>query len=148
MLPGDAESEVRMGEVLTDPVEVGREFVRALSAKDNASLASLLDTQIDFRGLTPSHEWRAENPDEVLEILLGSWFEPTDHIREILDIQTRSVADRNHLLYRLRVENDDGMSLVEQQGYFDAPDGRITRMSLICAGYRPWDSIPPDEASS
>ena len=134
-----------MGEGPTDPLEVGREFVRALSAKEGGSIASLLDPRIDFRGLTPGSEWRAEGPDEVLEILLGSWFEPTDLIRQVLDVQTRSVADRNHLLYRLRVENDDGMSLVEQQGYFDAPDGRITRMSLICAGYRPWDSIPPDD---
>jgi hypothetical protein len=130
--------EVRMDEGSTDPLEVGREFVHALSAKRSAALASLLDPKIDFRGLTPSSEWRAESPDAVLEILLGSWFEPTDHIRELIEVRTRSVADRNHLLYRFRVENDDGMSLVEQQGYFDAPEGRITRMSLICAGYRPW----------
>ena len=128
-----------MGEGRSDPIDVGREFVRALSAKESASLRSLLDPQIDFRGLTPSHEWRAESPDEVLDILLGSWFEPTDHIREVLDVQTRRIADRNHLLYRFRVENDDGMSLVEQQGYYDAPGGRITRMSMICAGYRPWE---------
>lgn len=133
-----------MGDRSTDPLEIGREFVRALSAKDTSSIASLLDTQIDFRGLTPSSEWRAESPDEVLDILFGSWFEPTDHIRELIDLQTRNVADRNHLLYRFRVENDDGVSLVEQQGYFDAPEGRITRMSLICAGFRPWEPIRPN----
>jgi hypothetical protein len=143
MLSGHTVDGVRMGDEPTDPLDVGREFVRALSAKESASLASLLDTQIDFRGLTPGSEWRAESPEGVLEILLGSWFEPTDHIREVLEVQTRSIADRNHLLYRFRVENDDGMSLVEQQGYFDAREGRITRMSLICAGYRPWEPIPP-----
>lgn len=123
-----------------DPLEVGREFVRALSAKDQTSITSLLDAHIDFRGLTPGSEWRAESPDEVLEILFGSWFEPTDHIREVLEVQTRSAADRSHLLYRLRVENEDGMNVVEQQGYFDAEGGRITKMSLMCAGYRPWES--------
>ena len=129
-----------MGEGPTDPLEVGRAFVRALSEKDAGSIASLLDTNIDFRGLTPGSDWRAESPDEALEILFGSWFEPTDHIREVLEVQTRSAADRSHLLYRLRVENEDGMNVVEQQGYFDAEDGRITKMSLICAGYRPWSS--------
>lgn len=133
-----------MGVAPTDPLEVGREFVRALSAKDAVTIASLLDAQIDFRGLTPNHDWRAESPDEVIEILLSSWFEPTDHIREVVDVQIRSVADRNHLLYRLRVENDDGMRYVEQQGYFDAADGRITKMSLLCAGFRPWGSGSPD----
>ena len=93
---------------------------------------------MDFRGLTPGSEWRAETPDEVIEIVLGSWFEPTDHVREVLDMQTRSAADRSHLLYRFLVENEDGMHVVEQQGYFDAEDGHITKMSLMCAGYRPW----------
>ena len=130
----------------TDPLEVGRAFVRALSAKDTVSLASLLDPTVDFRGLTPNHEWRAESPDEVAEILFGSWFEPTDHIREVIDVQTRSAADRNHLLYRFRVQN--AMSFVEQQGYFDAVDGRITRMSLICAGFRPWESVPSTRQGS
>lgn len=133
-----------MGDIPADPLEVGREFVLALSEKDTASIASLLDAQIDFRGLTPNHDWRAESPNEVIDILFGSWFEPTDHIREVLDVQTRSAADRNHLLYRFRVENGDGMRFVEQEGYFDAVDGRITRMSLICAGFRPWEPITPD----
>ena len=129
-----------MDEEPTDPLEVGRAFVRALSAKDTASIASLLDQHIDFRGLTPGSEWRAVGPDEVIEILLGSWFEPTDHIREVLEVRTRSAADRSHLLYRLRVDNEDGSNVVEQQGYYDAEDGRITKMSLMCAGYRPWSS--------
>ncbi len=132
-----------MSEAPTDPLEVGREFVHALSQRDSASMAALLDAQVDFRGLTPNRDWRAESPDEVLEVLLGSWFEPTDHIREVLDVQTRSAADRNHLLYRFRVENEEGMRFVEQQGYFDAVDGRITKMSMICNGYRPWESVSP-----
>jgi hypothetical protein len=41
------------------------------------------------------------------------------------------------VLYRFRVHNDEGTYLVEQQGYFDAADGRISRMSLVCSGYRP-----------
>jgi hypothetical protein len=56
-------------------------------------------------------------------------------------VRTRSAADRTHLLYRFRVENEDGMRFVEQQGYFDVADGRIAKMSLICAGFRPWESI-------
>ena len=130
-----------MSEGRTDPLELGREFVRALSAKDLASIAEVLDPQIDFRGLTPNSDCRAENPDDVLEILFGSWFEPKDHIRELLEVQTRRAADRTHLFYRLRVENEEGMKFVEQQGYFDAVDGRITKMSLLCAGFRPWDSV-------
>jgi hypothetical protein len=125
-------------ESATGPEAVGRAFVEALAAKDRAAIDAMFDPNIDFRGLTPGSEWRATDPNGVLEVVFGAWFEPTDHIREILDVRTRRIADRSHLLYRLRVENDDGMHIVEQQGYFDASDGRITHMSLVCSGYRPW----------
>jgi hypothetical protein len=116
---------------------LGRAFLDAIVAKDRDRLASTLDPEIDFRGLTPSRDWRATTPDEVLEIVLGNWFEPGDHVLEVLEVRTEPVADRHHLAYRLRVENGDGEFLVEQQAYFDAPDRRITRMSVVCSGFRP-----------
>jgi hypothetical protein len=122
------------------PAELARAFVDGLATKDRDLLVSALDPAIDFRGLTPSYDWRATSPDEVVEVVLGSWFEPQDHVREVLDVRTAPFADRHHLTYRLRVENADGMHLVEQQAYFDAPDGRITRMSIVCSGYRPWEA--------
>jgi hypothetical protein len=124
----------------TDPSDVGRAFAEALSSKDREALTSIIDPAVDFRGLTPGREWRATSPDEVAEIVFGSWFEPTDRIVDVLDVRTRDVADRHHVLYRFRVENEDGVSLVEQQGYYDTtPAGRIARMSMVCSGYRPWE---------
>jgi hypothetical protein len=119
------------------PAELTRTFLDGLVAKDADALASVLDPAIDFRGLTPSRDWRATSPDEVVEIVLGNWFEPQDHVLEVLDVQTEPIADRHHLRYRLRVENADGEFLVEQQAYYDAPAGRITRMSVVCTGFRP-----------
>jgi hypothetical protein len=138
----DSGAEVRIQNHRSEALDVGHDFVRALSAKDGVGLASILDPQIDFRGLTPSNEWCATDLDGVLEIVFGSWFEPGDDICEVMEFTTHAVADRHHLRYRLRVENVDGMHLVEQQGYYDAVDGRITRMSLVCSGYRPWEDGP------
>jgi hypothetical protein len=53
------------------------------------------------------------------------------------DIESEPFLDRHHLRYRFRVENDDGMHVVEQQAYFTEVDGRITRMSVMCSGFRP-----------
>ncbi len=39
-------------------------------------MTSLLASDVDFRSLTPSQEWRATTPEEVAEIVFGSWFEP------------------------------------------------------------------------
>lgn len=118
--------------------EIGTRFVRALAAKDREALAALLDPRIEFRGLTPSRSWEASTPEEVCEIVFGSWFEPGDHIRETLETDTERVADRERLHYRLRVESEGADHLVEQQGYYDVVDGKITRMSVLCSGFRPW----------
>lgn len=39
--------------------------------------------------------------------------------------------------YRLRVRNDDGVHLVEQQAYLGELDGKIGWLRIMCAGYRP-----------
>jgi hypothetical protein len=126
----------------TEPLEVGRAFVRAVASKDRTALTSLFDAEVDFRGLTPSQAWRATSPEEVAEIVFGSWFEPSDHVQEVLELEVEPLAERHHLRYRFRVETDDVMYLVEQQGYYDARDGRITRMSVMCSGFRPWTTVP------
>jgi hypothetical protein len=120
--------------------ELGRRFVSALSAKDLEGLASLFDVEIDFRGITPGNEWRATTPDEVVGIVLGSWFEPTDHVRDLVNVEVQPFADRYQLRYRLHVENDEGMFVVEQQGYYSAEEGSITRMGIVCSGFRPTDA--------
>ncbi len=117
---------------------IGSRFVDAISAKDRAGLADLFDHQVGFRGLTPHEAFEAQDPDGVIEILLGSWFEPPDHVKEILDVRTDPVAGRVQLRYRLRVESGGDSYLVDQQGYYDVVDGRIARMSLVCAGFQPW----------
>ena len=127
-----------------DQLRLVRAFVEGLAEKDRGVLTSVLDPEIDFRGLTPSEEWRATTPDAVAEIVFGSWFEPKDHVEEVLEVRTSRVADRHELRYRLRVESEGEMFFVEQQGYFDAPAGRITRMSLICSGFRPWEASGTD----
>jgi hypothetical protein len=105
----------------------------------------MIDPAVDFRGLTPRTEWRATNPDEVADIIFGSWFEPTDRIVDVLDVRTRDVADRHHVLYRVRVQNEDGVSLAEQQGYYDSTaEGPIARMSIVCGGLRPSESDTAD----
>lgn len=117
---------------------IASRFVDAISAKDRTGLADLFDHQVGFRGLTPHEAFEAQDPDGVIEILLGSWFEPPDHVKEILDVQTDPVAGRVRLRYRLRVESGGDSYLVDQQGYYDVVDGRIARMSLVCAGFQPW----------
>ena len=104
---------------------VGDEVRACARREGREALAALLDPQIEFRGLTPSRSWEASTPEEVCEIVFGSWFEPGDHVRETLEADTEPVADRERLHYRLRVESEGADHLVEQQGYYDVVDGRM-----------------------
>jgi hypothetical protein len=116
----------------------GSRFASALAAKDRDALRELLSPQIEFRALTPRKTWEADDPEAVLEIVFGSWFDDTDEIRALESVETDVVADREQLRYRLAVTNPEGSFVVEQQGYLTAgEDGRIEWMRLVCSGYRP-----------
>jgi hypothetical protein len=123
----------------TDP-PLGRAFVEALGAKDFERLTTLLDPEIDFRGLTPRRAWEATGSNAVVEGILRRWFEDSDEIKQVLAVETDSFADRERVGYRLRIHNPDGQFVAEQQAYYTARDGRITWMRVLCSGFRPFSS--------
>jgi hypothetical protein len=116
---------------------LGRAFAQALSKKDFDAVAALLHPEIDFRGLTPRRNWEASNPRDVIENILSQWFEPSDDIRELVKVDSDTVADRERVGYRFSISNPDGDFLVEQQAYLEERDGRIGWMRVLCSGFRP-----------
>jgi hypothetical protein len=116
---------------------LGQSFARALAAKDFDTVVELLHPEIDFRGLTPRRNWEADNPADVVQGILRTWFEDSDEIDELVNLETDSFADRERIGYRFRVHNPDGEFLVEQQAYLAERDGRIGWMRVLCSGYRP-----------
>jgi hypothetical protein len=115
----------------------GSRFASALAAKDADALRSLLHPQVEFRALTPRRSWDADDPQSVLDIVFGHWFEASDNIEALESVETDAVADREQVRYRLAVKNPEGSFLVEQQGYLTTgEDGRIVWMRLVCSGYR------------
>ena len=114
----------------------GEAFVRAVGSRDFERAISALAPNVDFRALTPNRYWTADTPAEVLDVL-KLWFEPGDNIDELLDVQCDAVADRDRVAYRMAVSNADGRFVVEQQAYYDAHEGAITWMRVLCSGWRP-----------
>jgi hypothetical protein len=111
--------------------------VEALAAKDHAQLASLLHPEVDFRAMTPGRFWEASTATQVVDEVLRCWFEDSDQIDEVLEVDTTRVADRERLGYRLVVSNPDGRFIVEQQAYYETSDGLISWMRAMCSGLRP-----------
>lgn len=122
---------------MTDADDLGTRFAEALADKDATRIAALLHSEIDFRGLTPNQTWEAAGPDEVLAVLLGSWFGDSDEIRSLDGLETGAVADRRRVAYRFTMTNPDGRFVVEQQAYLGQRDGRIDWMRVLCSGLRP-----------
>jgi hypothetical protein len=118
---------------------IGAEFARALAAKDFDRVRDLMDPTIDFRGLTPKRDWEASDPDAVVSEVLRQWFEDSDEIEALEQLETDAFADRERVGYRFSLRNPDGRFLVEQQAYLSASDGRIQWMRVVCSGFRPAD---------
>jgi hypothetical protein len=116
---------------------LGAEFVRALSVKDAGRIRDLIHREIDFRALTPNRFWEAKDPDGVLAILFDNWFEDTDEIRTLEQLESDTVVDRERIGYRFGVRNPAGEFLVEQQAYVAERDGRIAWVRVVCSGFRP-----------
>ncbi|HEY4428810.1 MAG TPA: hypothetical protein VGN08_11455 [Solirubrobacteraceae bacterium] len=119
---------------------LGADFARALADKDHGRLGELMASELDFQAMTPRKTWEATDPDAVLSILFGHWFEDTDDIEALDRLETDSFADRERVGYRFRVGNPEGRFLVEQQAYISQRDGQIVWMRVLCSGYRPAES--------
>ena len=116
----------------------GRSFATALAAKDFERAGGMLDPEVDFRALTPGRDWQAATADEVVSGVLPLWFEDSDHIDELEQVEDgAAVGDRQRVAYRFRGHNDDGPFIVEQQAYYAEADGRIVWMRVLCSGFRP-----------
>jgi hypothetical protein len=116
----------------------GEAFARAIADKDADALKDLLSPRLDFKALTPGQFWESDSVDAVVdEIILGTWFDPSDHVETLESVETSTISERKRVAYRLRVRNPDGLFLVEQQAYYDTEGEKIGWLRILCAGYQP-----------
>jgi hypothetical protein len=115
----------------------GTAFARALAAKDEAAVRALTTPTLDCKALTPRRFWEAGTQDELVEILFGSWLEPSDEVVALLSTETGEVSTRRRVAYRLHLHNAHGDSLMEQQMYYEETDGRISYARIMCSGFVP-----------
>jgi hypothetical protein len=117
---------------------IGESFANAIAAKDADTLLAVLSPSVDFRAMTPNKLFEASSATEIVhDVILGRWFEPSDHIESLEATSYDAVGDCNHVGYRLQVRNGDGLFTVEQQAYYETDGDRITWLRIMCAGYRP-----------
>jgi hypothetical protein len=119
-------------------------FLEALAAQDFARLAGTLSDTARLRALVPAgfKEW--DGPEQI-GATFRRWFGEVDRF-ELVDAVMGEVGQRLHLRWRVRVQGGrfgEGWFVVEQQVYADTgPDGRITKLFLLCSGFCPEAGVP------
>jgi len=117
---------------------MGEQFARALGYKDPACLKALMKPDGDFRALTPSKAWEANDADEMVdEIILGTWFDPERQITELLAADNDRVGSIERVGYRFMVHRPDGEFIIKQQAYYSTEDDKISWLRIMWTGFLP-----------
>jgi ketosteroid isomerase-like protein len=123
-------------------LEVVGRFIDGLVARDFDAVAGTVTDDVVFRALLPRRVLDLEGPDATRDAFVG-WFGTAERW-EIVEAVVGEVGDLLHLRWRIRLtkpELGDGTFVVEQQMYAEsAAEGRLSRVSLLCSGFKaePW----------
>jgi hypothetical protein len=124
-------------------------FLDGLAAQDFLRIAATLDDAAQLSALLPRGLAVWAGPDQISAAFRG-WFGEVDRF-ELVDAVVGQVGPRLHLRWRVRVQaaaRGKGWLVIEQQVYADAgPDGRLTRLSLLCSGFHPEASLRVERSS-
>jgi TusA-related sulfurtransferase len=116
-------------------IAIGESFLTALASRDFDRLKACFHSQVSFRALVPRGVREGADAQEASG-WLRRWFGDADEFQVLMSSAER-VADRLHIAYRIRLHDDRGWQVIEQQAYCTARLGLIETMHLVCSGFRP-----------
>ena len=115
---------------------LGARFAAAIEVRDRTALRNLLATPVQFRAVTPRRFWDAETPSDVVDIVLGTWFDESKQITQVSLVEDDTVGDISKISYRMSVATESGPTVIEQVAYYAVHDDQITDVRLVCSGFR------------
>lgn len=123
------------GVIVVASSAAGTDFVAALADRDFDRLQTCFHTEVRFRALVPSGMREGSTAAEATS-WVRKWFGSASELR-LLSSSVEQIADRLHITYRFRVQEDGQWQMVEQQAYCIVDGGLIVDMHLLCSGFRP-----------
>jgi hypothetical protein len=125
------------------PASITTGFVDAILARDFSRACGLLRSDIDFRAMTPSRVWEADDPTRVEEVL-RAWFEhPNRDVEHVEPTEPASVEDTQRVGWRVHGHDADGPFVYEQQAYVREDGEQIAWLRIMCSGPRPCEGASP-----
>jgi hypothetical protein len=120
----------------TDP---GTALIAALAECDFPRLAGILTPEVRMRALIPPGPIEISGA-EAAAAKFSTWFGNAETL-ELIRSGSDTVADRQHVFYRLRIKKPgDIPKLVEQHLLCALEGGRINAIDLVCSRFRPDDA--------
>jgi hypothetical protein len=116
----------------TDP---GAALIAALAERDFSRLAETLTPDVRMRALIPPGLVEVSGAESAAA-KFSSWFGNAETF-ELIRSRSDTVADRQHVFYRLRIKKPgDAPKLVEQHLLCALEGDRINSFDLVCTGFR------------
>jgi hypothetical protein len=116
----------------TDP---GAALIAALAERDFSRLAETLTPDVRMRALIPPGLVEVSGAESAAA-KFSSWFGNAETF-ELIRSRSDTVADRQHVFYRLRIKKPgDAPKLVEQHLLCALVGDRISSFDLVCTGFR------------
>ncbi len=115
---------------------VADELLAGIAERDYERIASCFAPSARLRALTPQR-LREEDGPEAIAARYRYWLDALEGF-ELVESSVTPVADRLRLLYRFRGRHPvEGPQENEHAAYAAVEGGRIVRLDLSCAGFRP-----------
>lgn len=109
-------------------------FLAALAVRDFQAIEALFHPEVRFRAVVPSTVREAATAGGAGD-WFRYWFGAADSF-EVVHSSAGTLADRLHLAYRVRLHDQNGWQVVEQQAYLTVAGNQIDDMALLCSGFR------------
>ena len=121
---------------MTTTTSLGNALVDRLMAQDWDGAGALLSPTVEFRGLTPKKVFELDNRDDVIS-QYRRWFE-AGTLDRMDGFEDGAIEQRLRMRYRVYWTNAESEPYsFEQTVYYEADEGGITWIELMCSGHIP-----------
>ena len=121
--------------VTTPTMEIGQNFLSALSERDFYRLQDLFREDAQFRALVPTGTRVGNGAAEAVN-WLRRWFGTADEV-QMLSSSVDQVSDRLHIAYSFRARIRWDWQVIEHQVFCTVSNGQIDEMNLVSSDFLP-----------
>jgi hypothetical protein len=122
----------------TEPRHVAAALLTALTHRDFDTIEGLFSPDVRFRALVPTGVKEAHDSAGAVAYL-RAWFGGSQFF-DVVDSGVEEVGRRRRVWYRFRLDRDGRRCVIDQEGFCDVTEGRVSDLSLVCSGFRPLDA--------